>query len=325
MTQSPDQGVSSKRALITGANGFVGRNLCQLLVRRGWQIVAATRRVPAVAMRDVSVKVLPLSSNVRDWQEALASIECVVHLAATVHQMSRPSASLDYRTVNLEGTKFVAAQAALAGVKRFVYLSSIKVNGEGTTRIYRGDDVPMPVDEYGRSKMESESALHGISAQTGLKVVIIRPPLVYGPGVRANFKRLLSLAALGVPLPLGSIRNRRSLVGIQNLADFVANCMEHPGAAGRTWLVSDGEDLSTPELVAKLARLMGKNPAFFPVPLRLLKGLAQIVGQGSVVARLSDSLQVDIAPAREILGWSPPYSVDYGLAATVAAYLETCR
>jgi UDP-glucose 4-epimerase len=323
VTLSREQGASSKRVLVTGASGFVGRNLCQFLVRRGWEVVAATRRVPAVGMSDVSVRALPLSADARDWQDALASVDCVVHLAATVHQMNRTSASIDYRAVNLEGTKFVAVQAAIAGVKRFVYLSSIKVNGEGGTRIYRSDDEPMPVDDYGRSKMESESALERISAQTGLKVVIIRPPLVYGPGVRANFKRLLQLAALGVPLPFGSIRNRRSLVGIENLVDFVASCMEHPAAAGQTWLVSDGEDLSTPELVAKLMHLMGKKPIFFPVPPRLIKGLARIVGRGSTVARLCDSLQVDIAPARRTLGWSPPYSVDYGLASTVAAYLDT--
>jgi nucleoside-diphosphate-sugar epimerase len=324
-TRSREQAAASKRALVTGASGFVGRNLCQLLVRRGWEVVAAARRVPEVAMTKVSARILPLSENANDWQEALASIDCVVHLAATVHQMKRASAGVDYRAVNLEGTKFVAAQAAKAGVRRFIYLSSIKVNGEGGTRIYSSDDAPMPVDDYGRSKMESEWALRDISAQTGLELVIIRPPLVYGPGVRANFKRLLRLAGLGVPLPFASIRNRRSLVGVENLIDFVASCMEHPRAAGQTWLVSDGEDMSTPELVEKLMHLMGKKPRFFPVPTRWLKGLARIVGQESTVARLCDSLQMDITPARVILGWNPPNSVDYGLASTVAAYLDTWR
>jgi nucleoside-diphosphate-sugar epimerase len=211
-------------------------------------------------------------------------------------------------------------------VRRFVYLSSVKVNGEGGEPApYRAEDAPNPLDDYGRSKRDAEIALRDLCARSGMELVIIRPPLVYGPGVRANFRRLLRLAAMGVPLPLDSIDNRRSLVNVWNLVDFIETCMTHPQAPGNTFLISDGEDLSTPELFRKLARLMHRPSRLFRFPPRALNRIAGWVGLGAEMKRLCESLQVNSAPARERLDWRPVVSVDEGLGRTVAAYRDTRR
>jgi len=247
------------RALVTGATGFVGALLCPTLAQHGWRVVCVSRS-PWQGARTAGLEevMLPLSSRDVLWQNALLSVRCVVHLAAHVHQMrATPQAANVYREVNVVGSQFVAEQAARAGVRRFVYLSSIKVHGEGGGLApYHAEDAPNPLDDYGRSKRDAEIALRDLCARSGMELVIIRPPLVYGPGVRANFKRLLHLAAMGAPLPLGSIDNRRSLVSVWNLVDFIETCMTHPQAPGNTFLISDGEDLSTPQLLHKLARLM---------------------------------------------------------------------
>jgi nucleoside-diphosphate-sugar epimerase len=310
-------------ALVTGANGFVGRFLCQVLANGGWRVIGANRqpiyssRIPGVA--DVF---LPLSSEAERWRCSLASVQCVIHLAARVHQLDAAARAMEgFYDVNVAGSRFVAEQAALAGVKRFVFLSSIKVNGEGgSLRLYRAGDTPNPCDAYGRSKMEAEFVLRDICLKSGMELVVIRPPLVYGPGVRANFQRLLNLAALGLPLPFLSIDNRRSLVSVWNLVDFIHSVMMHPGAAGETWLVSDGEDLATPDLFTRLARLMNRPSRLFALPPTWLKRCANLVGFGAEADKLCDSLQVDISPARTKLGWFPPLSVDEGLARTVVAY-----
>ena len=320
MSLMPAQGC---RILVTGATGFVGSQLCPTLARHGWRVVSVSRTPRKGALTDgLEEVVLPLSSQDDVWQNALRSVRCVIHLAAHVHQMrDDPQAANVYREVNVAGSRFVAEQAARAGVRRFVYLSSIKVNGEGGELVpYRAEDAPNPLDDYGRSKRDAEIALRDLCARAGMELVIIRPPLVYGPGVRANFKRLLHLAAMGVPLPLGSIDNRRSLVNVWNLADFIETCMTHPQAPANTFLISDGEDLSTPQLLGKLAHLMRRPSRLFPFPPRTLNRVAQWVGLGAEVKRLCESLQVDAAPAREKLGWRPVVGVDEGLARTVAAY-----
>jgi UDP-glucose 4-epimerase len=239
-----------------------------------------------------------------------------------VHQLDASADAMKgLYDVNVEGSRFVAEQAALAGVKRFVFLSSIKVNGEGgSSQPYRAADTPNPVDAYGRSKLEAEIVLRDICVKSGMELVVIRPPLVYGPGVRANFQRLLNLATLGLPLPFLSIENRRSLVSVWNLVDFIQSVMTHPSAAGETWLVSDGEDLATPDLFIRLARLMGRPSRLFPLSPAWLKRCANLVGFGAEADRLCNSLQVDISPARTRLEWLPTLSVDEGLARTVVAY-----
>jgi UDP-glucose 4-epimerase len=244
----------------------------------------------------------------------------VVHLAAWAHKVGRADvAALNY--INVEGSRFVAQLAVAAGIRRFVFLSSIKVNGESTSGIpYRENDAPSPEDEYGASKLAAEIEVRDICNQNGVECVIIRPPLVYGPGVKANFYRLLRLIGLGVPLPFGSLFNKRSMIGVANLSSFIEVCLTHAKAAGRTWLVSDREDLSTSELVARLGALMEKPPKLFKFPPEGLKLLAICLGQRTEIARLTGSLQVDASPALEELYWRPCTTVDEGLAQTVAAF-----
>ena len=313
----------SASALITGSSGFVGTNLCETLAERGWGVVGVSRSggncVAAPGRSDVR---LSLFSDADRWQRALSTVGSVVHLAAHVHQAGR-SAKRDpkFGEINVDGSRFVAEQAAKVGVRRFVYLSSIKVNGEGgAVTPYGADDKPNPFGPYAISKLDAEMALREICACSGMELVIIRPPLIYGPGVRGNFRRLLNLARLGLPLPLRSIDNRRSLIGIWNLAHFIETCMTHPAAAGETWLVSDGEDLSTPQLIEKLANMMNRPARLFRFPTVWSRRLCKIVGLGAEVARLCDSLQLDTRPARDRLAWRPPMTVDEGLARTVAAY-----
>jgi nucleoside-diphosphate-sugar epimerase len=312
-------------ALITGSNGFVGRILCETLAQHGWKVVGVSRR-PEYKSGIPGVHDICLSFNTAPdrWREIMVSIGCVVHLAARVHQLGESAVRADspYK-VNVDGSRFVAEQAALAGVKRFVFLSSIKVNGEGEIgRPYTADDAPNPRDSYAQSKIDAERALVEICRDAGMELIVVRPPLVYGPGVRANFERLLKLAALGLPLPLLAIDNRRSLISVWNLASFIETTMRHP-AAQKVWLVSDGEDLSTPDLFARLARLMGNDPKLFKLSPIWLKRVAAIIGFGAEADRLCNSLQVDISPAHAGLNWAPPISVNEGLARTVEAYRAT--
>lgn len=256
-----------------------------------------------------------------DWTTVLNGVDCVVHLAARAHVMddSAPEPLAAYREVNVAGTRRLAEQAAAAGVRRLVMVSSIKVNGERTApgAPFLFSDPPAPEDAYGLSKWEAEQALWLVAAETGLEVVVVRPPLVYGPGARGNFQRLLRWVARGLPLPLGAVENRRSLVALDNLVDLLRVCIDHPAATGQTFLVSDGEDLSTPELIRRLAAAMGRKPRLLPVPPALLRLGGWLLGRSGEVARLLGSLQVDIAHTREILGWTPPISVQEGLRRTV--------
>lgn len=296
-----------KLVLVTGATGFVGRAVCAHLLEEGWRVRAALRREAAAVPAGVEAQVTGDITQA-SWQRALEGVSAVVHLAAAVHRGGRQDEAL-YDAVNCRATGRLAEAAARAGARRFVFMSSIKVNGESTPpeRPFRAADKPRPQDPYGRSKLCAERALRQVAQASGLETSVIRPPLVYGPGVRANFLRLVRLVDSRLPLPFASIRNRRSLVYTGNLAALVGRCLEHPQAAGGTFLASDGEDLSTPELVRRIGAALGFSPRLFPFPPFLLPG------------KVTGSLVVDCTETQAILGWRPSYTVDEGLARTVAA------
>ena len=309
------------RVLVTGATGFVGTAMIERLVRDGRYVTrAAVRRADNLAVPNVEVEMGDLAPGT-NWTPALADVTAVVHLAARVHIMRETDANpIDaFRQTNVVGTLELARQAADSGVKRFVYLSSIKVNGESGT--YTESDSPRPEDAYGISKLEAEEGLRELAARTGMAVVIVRPPLVYGPGVRANFRALTKAIGSGIPLPLGAIHNRRSLIGLDNLVDFILRCVEHPDAANETFMVSDGEDLSTTTLVRRLAHAMGRPARLIPVPVPLLMAAATLLGRRDVARRLVGTLCVDITKARQRLGWVPPISMDEELRRTAASLI----
>jgi nucleoside-diphosphate-sugar epimerase len=275
------------------------------------------RSLNSQRIRDDGVVIGGLSSET-DWTAALRNVDQVVHLAARVHVMNDKSSNplAEFRRVNVEGTAALACKAAAAGVRRFVFLSSIKVNGEFTKQEqpFTADDVPAPEDPYGFSKHEAELVLRQIANETSMEVAIIRPPLVYGPGVKANFESIMRWLARGVPLPLATVtENRRSLVALDNLVDLVATCLNHPAAANQTFLVSDGEDLSTAELLKRIGGALGHPARLFYMPPELLKLGANVVRNPGIYQRLCGSLQVDIAKTRQLLGWIPPVPVDEGL------------
>jgi nucleoside-diphosphate-sugar epimerase len=305
------------KVLVTGGYGFVGAELCKLLHVRGWEVVA-THRNSHISDKNSNIAsaYLPLSASPDSWDRALEKADCVVHLAAHVHQLGRASQSkAEFQEINVAGSRFVAERSGHAGVKRFVFLSSIKVNGEGREGDpYRATDIPAPQDAYARSKRDAEKEIRDVCESFGMEWVIVRPPLVYGPRVRANFRRLLTIAASGLPLPLASINNRRSLIAIENLVDFIFTVMTHPNAANAIWLVADNEDLSTPELIRRLAHSMHRPARLFRFPPSAIKKLASLVGFGAHAAKLVDSLALDSDPARELLGWKPPMGSDDGLA-----------
>lgn len=304
------------KVLVTGANGFVGKALCARLAASGHGVVPAVRSKSGVP-HEVVVGNLDAST---DWTTAFTACDAVVHLAARVHVMDdtaqEPLAL--YRATNTEATLNLARQAAQAGVKRFVFISTIKVNGEGRDAAYRETDAPASGDAYAISKWEAEQGLQRIAADTDMEVVILRPPLVYGPGVKANFLRLMHTVKKGWPLPLGAIRNRRSLLYLGNFVDAIRLCVEHPAAAGQMFLLDDGQAVSTPELIRALARAMGRPARLLAVPVGLLEMGGALLGKRAAVARLTGSLWVDSSYIRSRLGWTPPYSVEAGLAATVA-------
>lgn len=308
--------------LITGANGLVGRSACTRALAAGMRVRGATRRALPLPS-GVHAVVVPGLGSPAGWAAGLAGCEAVLHAAARVHVMSESVSDplVEFRRINVEGTLQLARQAAAAGVRRFVFVSSVKVNGEGTTvhRPFTAADAPAPQDPYGISKMEAEQGLRQIATDTGMEVVIIRPPLVYGPGVKANFATLMRWLQRGIPLPLGAVtNNRRSLVALDNLVDLLMTCIDHPAAANQTFLVSDGEDLSTTELLRRMGHAMACPARLLPVPPTLLRLGAAALGKGNVAQRLLGSLQVDISHTRDTLGWTPPISVDEGLRRAAA-------
>ena len=313
------------KILVTGANGFVGRALCTEAISRGLAVRGITRSACDETAEVESVVVGGIDDST-DWRNALTACDAVIHLAARVHVMQEAVADplAEFRRVNVQGTLNLARQAAATGVQRFVFVSSIKVNGESTLigSPFMADDAPAPMDAYGVSKMEAEMGLRELAEQTGMEVVIIRPPLVYGPGVKANFAAMMRWLKRGVPLPFGAIHNQRSLVALDNLVDLIVTCITHPAASNQTFLVCDGEDVSTTELLRRMGQAMGHPARLIPVPAGWLKLAASLVGKRDTAQRLCGSLQVDISKTRQLLGWSPPLTLNQGLKKTAEGYLR---
>lgn len=318
------------QVLVTGANGFVGRRVCSLLQKEGHAVRGAVRYYDSRSVDrsdPVAGDIVPIGDidGYTDWSGALDGIDIVVHLAARVHVIQEISKNPleSFRSVNVHGTERLARMAIERGVKRFVYISSISVHGNATVaRAYLEEDEAQPISPYAVSKWEGELALRKIEKESDLELVIVRPPLVYGEGVGGNFLRMMQWAQKGLPLPLKSIRNKRSFIGIENLADLIACCVSHPEAAGETFLAADGEDLSTPDLIGRVAKLMGRSARLFPLPVDVIRALGRLAGQGDIVDRLCSSLRVDATKARSVLKWQPQTSLDVGLDRTVRWYMD---
>lgn len=310
------------RVLVTGATGFIGGALCERLAQSGYVVRAALRTQRAVPGCVAETVVTGDIGAATDWEAAVRGVDLVVHAAARVHTPRGVAADENlYLETNARGTGRLAEAAAAGGVRRFVYLSSIKVNGDGSAqRTYRGDDRPDPRDAYGRSKLEGETLLGRAAAVTGMEAVIIRPPLVYGAGVRANFLRLMRWVDRRWPLPFASIHNQRSLVSVWNLSDLVATVLASRRTAGGVWLVSDGEDLATPELIRRLGHALERRVRLLPVPASVLRGCGALSGLAAEVGRLCGSLTVSTEATRSAFSWSAPFGVDEGLARTAAWY-----
>lgn len=315
-----------KKILITGASGFIGQALSKHLSGNNLEITAAVRKSTPLlpkTLRQVQVGDILLDT---DWTSAILDIDIVIHLAARVHVMNDTDTDplAAFRNTNTEGTLNLARQAAVAGVRRFIFLSSIKVNGEQTTlgKTFKHDDCYIPNDPYGLSKYEAEQGLKEISKKTGMEIVIIRPPLVYGPGVKANFLSMLRWVNKGAPLPLGAIHNKRSLVALDNLVNLITTCINHPAAANQSFLVSDDNDLSTTELLECMEKALGKPSRLIPIPSSIIYLMATLVGKRSIAQRLCGSLQVDISHTKNTLNWKPPIGIDEALKKTARAYLN---
>ncbi|MGE7991606.1 UDP-glucose 4-epimerase family protein [Pseudomonas sp. NPDC089554] len=320
----------AQQVFLTGATGFVGAAIARRLVADGARSLVCAVRNDSVQIAVQAQRVLCRDFAVSDgWQSALSGVDVVVHAAARVHVMNDTETDplAAFRKVNVEGTLNLAREAVAAGVKRFVFISSIKVNGEGTApgMPYRADDIAAPQDPYGISKHEAEQQLLQLAAEGAIEVVIVRPVLVYGPGVKANFLAMMRWLQRGVMLPFGAIDNRRSLVAVDNLVDLVVTCMSHPAAANQVFLVSDGEDLSTTQLLRRMAMALGRPARLLPVPAWMLRLAAASVGRKALSQRLCGSLAVDIEKTRTLLGWNPPVKVDAALSATARHYQDSLR
>jgi len=315
------------RVLVTGATGFIGSVLCETLAQAGYRVRAALRTDRPVAGCVAEKAIVGDINSTCDWTAALQGVNFVIHTAARAHVLHHGAGLSNlYIETNERGTQCLVTAAVRAQVHRFVYLSSIKVNGEEAGgRGYMELDEPRPQDPYGISKWHAEQHVMRIAAGSIMEAVIVRSPLVYGPGVRANFLRLMRLVERRWPLPFGGVRNRRSLVNVWNLCDLLLHVLKHPSAPGRAWMVSDGEDLSTAELLRRIGRAMGRRARLFPVPLGVLWFCAELMGRRAEIARLSGSLVVDISQTCRDLAWTPSVNVDDALARTAAWYLSRAR
>jgi nucleoside-diphosphate-sugar epimerase len=333
MMPAPTLNETRECVLVTGANGFAGRSVCRLLLKQGWRVRAVVRdstqadalRNALEAAQNLDVALVPSIGPDTHWQASLRDCKAVVHLAARVHMMrdSAPDPLFEFRRVNREATIQLARDAVAAGVRQFVFTSTVKVHGEDSgSGAFRESDAPAPVDPYAISKFEAEQALLALAQADTLAVTILRSPLMYGPGVRGNFLSLLRAVATGLPLPLGAVANRRSLLYVENFADSIAAALLQPHASNRVFLVSDGEDMSTRELVRRVARALGRPARLLPLPRTLLLLAASCCGKRAAMERLVGNLAVDITSIRSELGWTPPYAVEAGLLATARWYRE---
>jgi UDP-glucose 4-epimerase len=311
--------------LLTGLNGFLGSALSSRLEKEGnFKIRYIVRKLSGISSSNI-IAVGDINGTTT-FPGVFDEVSVIIHAAARVHVMSEDSSDSlnEYRKVNVEGTKNLALQAAAAGVRRFIFISSIKVNGESTTRSvpYVETNTPAPEDHYGQSKFEAEEALKKISDESGMEIVIIRPPLIYGLGVKANFLRLMKLAITPFPLPFGLVGNHRSMVYVGNLVDFIIQCIDHPKAVNQTFLISDGEDLSLKSLVTHIRSSIGRSANLLPVPFFLFKTLGILTGKRDVIDRMVGDLQVNSSKARTLLDWVPPYTVEEGITATVTDFMN---
>lgn len=313
--------------LVTGASGFIGRALVTRLAKLpGARVRGAYRSVVARVAEGVEACQIGGLDADTDWTVALDGVDVVIHCASRVHVMRDKESDplIAYRRTNVAGTLHLARAASRAGCRRFVFVSSIKVNGESTPpgQPFSEASLPAPRDPYGQSKLEAEQALLALASEVGMQVVVVRPPLVYGPGVKANFRAMMGWLARGVPLPLGAIDNRRSVVALDNLVDLLALCTWHPAAANQVFLAGDGEDVSTTELLRRTAKALGCPARLVPVPAAWLRGAARLLGKEELATRLCGNLQVDISKARSMLGWTPPIGLDEGLRRAADDFLS---
>ncbi len=310
--------------LVTGAAGFVGRALCPALADAGYKVVAAVRDSRALAgvdMKGLKIMVVPDIGPDTDWTDALKGVDMVVHLAARAHIFNDSAADpeAEYIRVNVGGTRRLAKAAVDAGVRRFLYLSTIKVNGENSgDGAFSEDDAPAPSDAYGRTKRDAEKALLDIAENLPMEVVIVRPPLVYGAGAKGNMLRLIKICDKAIPLPFAAIANRRSMIYLGNLVDAIITCLKHDAAANNTYLVCDGDDVSTPELVRRIARSLGRPARLVYIPVSVLRLAGKIFGKSDMVSRLLDSLSINDQKIRTRLLWSPPFTMQQGMEETSA-------
>lgn len=311
-----------QRILVTGPDGFVGSILCCELITRGYSVRGAQWITAPLPDGCESVVVGDIGTNT-DWSDALKDVDAIVHLAARVHMMHDQAVDplLEFRRVNVEGTKSLAEAAAKAGIRRFILMSSIKVNGESSDVPFTESDQPKPLDAYGVSKWEAECIVRDIGQASGFDFTILRAPLIYGPGVKGNFLSLLKLARSSLPLPFGGVHNQRSLLYVGNLIDFILQCMEHPNAANELFLISDGTDLSTSDLLREIRKAMQKSSRLFSVSPSILYMLGRIVNKAAIMERLCGSLRVDSSKARKRLAWEPPFTISEGLRETLRSFV----
>ena len=317
------------KILVTGANGFIGQSLCKELVKKNFFVRGIVRsKLNLNDYKNIEYKTIADINYCTNWTDLLSDIDCVIHCAGKAHVMEKTNiiAEQAYNSINVEGTKQLAMQAANSGVKRMIFLSSIKVNGENTIdsrsdklninkhkKIFTHNDNADPKDLYGLSKWNAEKELWGVSAKTNLEINILRLPLVYGKGAKGNLNRLLKLVQSRIPLPFSMIKNERSMIGLDNLINLIILCIDHSGAAGKTFLVSDGEDISTSKLIQYMASSMGRSALLFPIPISILKVSGYILNRSEEVNRLVGSLKVDSSFTREILNWSPQINISEGI------------
>lgn len=315
------------RVLVTGGSGLVGSAVVKDLINAGFFVVAPSRKPLSISSPGLLNPPCGDIDDDLDWLPMLSGVDAIVHCAARVHVMkdaaSNPAES--FHRTNVQATIRLAKSALIAGVKRFVFISSIKVNGESTSsgQKFSADGPNFPADHYASSKSEAECELLRLAASSSLEIVIVRPPLVYGPGVKANFLAMLRWAEKGIPLPLASVKNKRTLVGVKNLANFIMVCLLHPAAKNQIFLVGDRDPVSTPELLRVLGKAFGKSVAVYPFPVCVLRCAAFCVGRSNLMTRLCESLELDISKAKNLLGWEPPFSMQEEIARTVSAYKKS--